>query len=643
MSTYESFNKLKYLLTHKIDTLDHAKFVTGYLRKFRSELPTAYNDFNAIQYEELVAIIISSYKIILPFVSLLDESIGYILSILEVKENRERIVIQIVDEGGLILCLSAMKRYSHDQNICKKCVDLLSMSIELIVEDYRLNDGVILVHPTVFQPECLPKKSPDEIINLLILHGAASVLPRLLVTFVSASKELSILAITKILRFLILYATPATSGIISQRIATLDNWCSVQALLNVLRNFTSQAAVDAAALLLCMVAESDDVASQLQPAGGWDDISSTVAGNLDALRARLTKRCILRTQQRISHLLQRDEQRTSLADPALEVMQAALANLLMNTDKNDLELRLVNSNRDDDVLSTVRSSYSMHSSCSINHIPNGTVGTSGTSLVHTSSGSTGSLSAGGNGGGETEALLSLSDPDVANDGLLYSGQQQLSYWLPSPVKPMPTTSITKTLPPLKSRLKNSPLGDLDSIIKTRAATRRVNGPIVRSRLYAPKPNSFTSKYPSDDMYQELLNRPSTSSTSVPWIKKSNSKSKCSKGIEQKDTLQAQVEVMIESLQLEVDTIVEAELLFGSYVGGDTEDVSTTVRMTDEGRVKGIDAGNLGETKSVPLEDESDFHKRLLSMILHVSSRPKDNYHISNDTCKDEKDLSEVEI
>jgi len=36
--------------------------------------------------------------------------------------------------------------------------------------------------------------------------------------------------------------------------------------------------------LLSMVAESDSLALELRVSGGWDDISSVVAGNLDVLR-----------------------------------------------------------------------------------------------------------------------------------------------------------------------------------------------------------------------------------------------------------------------------------------------------------------------------------------------------------------------
>eukprot|EP01041_Mallomonas_annulata_P008693 gene8693-17955_t len=286
--------ELSIILSSKIDHIDIAKSVLVVIRRLRFRVTSEEDTVAMMCKGNVFYVLLISSQVVLKFAILADEVLRCIQPLLKTKSGKQRSIAltQLIDNGGIIFCLRALKYHAKELRICRNGVEILSLCLDHITEIFRLQEKNIdnksifyTKHSSNSNAKEIPKKGPTDIVNQLVLHGATSTLPKILLSFANSSKEETVQAIIKILRFLIVNTSPATSISLSYRIATMDDWCCVHALLLVLRTSTSPAAVDAAGLLLCMVANSEEVADVLKPAGGWDDISSTLAGNLNALRS----------------------------------------------------------------------------------------------------------------------------------------------------------------------------------------------------------------------------------------------------------------------------------------------------------------------------------------------------------------------
>jgi hypothetical protein len=183
------FSKLNSILQRRIDTADQAQEVTSILKKVRRQ-----NSVDAIiekHFEHHFLIpLISSCDFLIRFEFLVEETLSFVLPLIRQEQNRHLLMDDILSSGALLFSFSSVRHYSFNPNIRTLGVELLSSSIDFILEISR---GDRSDSPLKKRKYADPSFVPHE----LVLHGGSTFLPTLLNLFLESHSEIGIRRVLK--------------------------------------------------------------------------------------------------------------------------------------------------------------------------------------------------------------------------------------------------------------------------------------------------------------------------------------------------------------------------------------------------------------------------------------------------------------
>jgi hypothetical protein len=244
-------SKIDNKLQMRIERAEQAQALAALLAKLR-KLFSVDNDVLAIMLKhDTMAILLSTSEFICRFEFLTEETLQCLTPLTRSPELRNAAMDMALSNGGLILCLCALRYYKHNSSIRTMAVELLSRCIEIVEEGSKNRQT----------PSTKKYLSDSYISHQLLLHGAASSFPAVLCLFVQADAEIGTKRLLKCLitdyttlsfddsfigvKYLLLQ-TPAD---MATNIAMAGRWSAVRDCIWVLRKMSPELQATAAVVL----------------------------------------------------------------------------------------------------------------------------------------------------------------------------------------------------------------------------------------------------------------------------------------------------------------------------------------------------------------------------------------------------------
>jgi hypothetical protein len=182
------FLKLNSLLQRRIDRADRAQEIASILAKIRRQNSVDVIIEKHFEHHFLISLI-SSCDFLIRFEFLVEETLSFVLPLVRQEQNRQSLLDDILSSGALLFCFSSVRQYSSNPNIRTLGVELLSSSIDFILEishadsDSQLKERKYASHSFVTHE--------------LVLHGGATFLPIVLNLFLESHSEIGIRRVLK--------------------------------------------------------------------------------------------------------------------------------------------------------------------------------------------------------------------------------------------------------------------------------------------------------------------------------------------------------------------------------------------------------------------------------------------------------------
>jgi hypothetical protein len=178
-----------------IDRLDQSVKVVKLIRKLRNLCDIDDEIILLCFHENILMILLSTIDHSIKFESLIENMLVLISLICKQPTLRNDAVSQLVDNGGLVFYMSALRNYMSNGNIRVLAIDLIMRSIEYCQVATKLFSNSktnILLEYT-----CPKSQSKKYLFHHLMMHGAVSSFSTLLHIFTQTSNEMSLRKVLK--------------------------------------------------------------------------------------------------------------------------------------------------------------------------------------------------------------------------------------------------------------------------------------------------------------------------------------------------------------------------------------------------------------------------------------------------------------
>lgn len=182
------FLKLNSLLQRRIDRADRAQEIASLLTKIRRQSSVDVIIEKHSEHRFLIPLI-SSCDFFSRFEFLVEETLSFVLPLIRQEQNRQSLMDDILSSGALLFCFSSVRQFYSNPNIRTLGVELLSSSIDFILEISQDGRGS--------QLKDRKYASQNFVIHELVLHGGATFLPMVLNLFFESHSEIGIRRVLK--------------------------------------------------------------------------------------------------------------------------------------------------------------------------------------------------------------------------------------------------------------------------------------------------------------------------------------------------------------------------------------------------------------------------------------------------------------
>ena len=260
-------DKITSKLQKTVESLGRAKLIVRYIRMLKgiASDDVAIDVVQAVLYNQnAFGYLMVQHHKLLRYALLTDESLRCILPIIRHKSTmKNKLIHQLVDHGAAIFALTALRNFDQEQSIRVQALDLLSSSIDFMVNP----DSII------------PLAIPD-LIHQLILNGSTTTLPALLTYYCETRNEVSTRRSINCISFIIRSSPPE----LTMTLVTVNNWAIIRALCICITHFSKIAQIEAVELLIGFLSCSPVSADKLCHFGGLDEVCRITVDDAQSIK-----------------------------------------------------------------------------------------------------------------------------------------------------------------------------------------------------------------------------------------------------------------------------------------------------------------------------------------------------------------------